>query len=60
MPARLLDSPFEALEPLGPDEPGLTLDAAADTGSNLDLAQAALGRFDAERNRTEADSGDKR
>ena len=30
MPASLLDSQLETLEPLGPDEPGFTLDATAD------------------------------
>lgn len=29
MPASLVDSQFETLEPLGPDEPGTTLDVAA-------------------------------
>jgi gluconokinase len=47
MPARLLDSQYDTREPLQADEPGVTVDAAADVDANLDLAQAALARFEA-------------
>jgi gluconokinase len=46
MPARLLDSQYDTLEPLRADEPGLTVDAAASVETDVDLAQAALDRFD--------------
>ncbi|MEV4615888.1 gluconokinase [Kitasatospora sp. NPDC049258] len=46
MPAALLDSQFDVLEPLGPDEPGLTVDAAAGTTACLDRAEAALECFE--------------
>ncbi|MFJ7071363.1 gluconokinase [Streptomyces sp. NPDC098781] len=42
MPAALLDSQFEALEPLGDDEPGVTLDAA---GTPEETVEAALRAF---------------
>ncbi|MCX4578746.1 gluconokinase, GntK/IdnK-type [Streptomyces sp. NBC_01571] len=45
MPARLVDSQFESLEPLEPDEPGLTVDATAALPANLALVSAAVGRF---------------
>ncbi|MGW2414659.1 gluconokinase [Streptomyces tubercidicus] len=38
MPARLLDSQYAALEPLRPDEPGLTVDAAAAPETIVDEA----------------------
>ncbi|MGW2010248.1 gluconokinase [Streptomyces nigrescens] len=38
MPARLLDSQYADLEPLRPDEPGLTVDAAADPRTIVDEA----------------------
>ncbi|MEU3993189.1 gluconokinase [Streptomyces platensis] len=38
MPARLLDSQYAALEPLRPDEPGLTVDAAASPRAIVDEA----------------------
>ncbi|MER8187859.1 gluconokinase [Kitasatospora sp. NPDC094015] len=49
MPAALLDSQFAALDPLAPDEPGLTVDAAEGTPAALDRAEAALERFEAGR-----------
>jgi gluconokinase len=42
MPARLIDSQFETLEPLEPDEPGLTLDATAALPANLARVRAAV------------------
>ncbi|WP_145797755.1 gluconokinase [Kitasatospora atroaurantiaca] len=47
MPPGLLDSQYDALEPLRTDEPGLTVDATADTEGNLDLIQDAVARFEA-------------
>jgi len=47
MPPGLLDSQYDALEPLWADEPGLTVDAAADPEDNLGLIQAAIARFEA-------------
>lgn len=42
MPARLVDSQYAALEPLRPDEPGLTVDvAAADPRTIVDRAARA-------------------
>ncbi|MGY4953149.1 gluconokinase [Streptomyces nigrescens] len=38
MPARLLDSQYADLEPLRPDEPGLTVDATADPRTIVDEA----------------------
>ncbi|MFE2426766.1 gluconokinase [Streptomyces sp. NPDC059373] len=46
MPARLVDSQFGTLEPLEPDEPGVTIDATADLPAILTRARAAaLARF---------------
>ncbi|WSQ08824.1 gluconokinase [Streptomyces sp. NBC_01231] len=45
MPARLVDSQFETLEPLEPDEPGMTMDATADLPTQLTRVRAAVGRF---------------
>ncbi|MFD8418987.1 gluconokinase [Streptomyces sp. NPDC059466] len=45
MPARLVDSQFETLEPLERDEPGLTVDATAALPANLALVGAAVGHF---------------
>ncbi|WP_240439300.1 gluconokinase [Streptomyces europaeiscabiei] len=42
MPARLVDSQYAALEPLRPDEPGLTVDAAADPRTIVDQAVRAV------------------
>ena len=41
MPAGLVDSQFAALQPLEPDEPGVTLDAATDLPDLLAQAQEA-------------------
>jgi gluconokinase len=46
MPAGLVDSQFETLEPLQPDEPGMTLDATADLPALLSRVRAAVARFD--------------
>ncbi|MFJ9541310.1 gluconokinase [Streptomyces sp. NPDC101225] len=46
MPARLVDSQYAVLEPLRPDEPGLTVDAAADPRVIVDEAVRALGEID--------------
>ncbi|MER5937142.1 gluconokinase [Streptomyces sp. NPDC001928] len=42
MPARLVDSQYATLEPLRPDEPGLTVDATADPRAVVDEAAHAL------------------
>ncbi|MEF9902432.1 gluconokinase [Streptomyces sp. P9-A2] len=42
MPARLVDSQYAALEPLRPDEPGLTVDAATDPQAIVDEAANAV------------------
>lgn len=42
MPPVLLDSQYEALEPLAADEAGMTVDAAEDASAYLDGALAAL------------------
>ncbi|WP_328482034.1 gluconokinase [Streptomyces sp. NBC_00377] len=42
MPARLVDSQYAALEPLRPNEPGLTVDAAADPQTIADKAAHAV------------------
>jgi gluconokinase len=42
MPARLVDSQYTALEPLRSDEPGLTVDAAADPQTIADEAVRAV------------------
>ncbi|MET9613591.1 gluconokinase [Kitasatospora indigofera] len=47
MPATLLDSQFDTLEPLRPGEPGLTVDAAAGSEAVLEAAETALVRFEA-------------
>ncbi|MFK0020971.1 gluconokinase [Streptomyces sp. NPDC090798] len=44
MPAGLVDSQFETLEPLERDEPGLTLDATAALPANLARVRAAVER----------------
>lgn len=45
MPAGLVDSQFATLEPLEPDEPGMTLDATADLPARLTRVRAAVARF---------------
>lgn len=45
MPARLVDSQFETLEPLEPDEPGMTMDATAALPAILTRVRAAVTRF---------------
>ncbi|MEV5779405.1 MULTISPECIES: gluconokinase [Streptomyces] len=45
IPARLVDSQFETLEPLEADEPGLTVDATAALAANVALVSAAVGHF---------------
>jgi gluconokinase len=45
MPARLVDSQFETLEPLEPDEPGATLDATAGLVITVGRARDAVARF---------------
>jgi gluconokinase len=42
MPASLIDSQFAAFEPIGPDEPGLQLDASVACGSNCDTFMSWL------------------
>jgi gluconokinase len=42
MPVRLVDSQYAALEPLRPDEPGLTVDAVADPRTIVDQAVRAV------------------
>ncbi|MFC5802222.1 gluconokinase [Streptomyces formicae] len=42
MPAELVDSQYADLEPLRPDEPGLTVDAAADPQAIADAAARAV------------------
>ncbi|MFI6448560.1 gluconokinase [Kitasatospora sp. NPDC050543] len=44
MPARLLDSQYDTLEPLRAEEPGVTIDASAGPGRVLELARAAVAR----------------
>jgi gluconokinase len=46
MPASLVDSQFETLEPLEPDEPGVVLDLAAPVEESVETAVAALTRQD--------------
>ncbi|MFE2215711.1 gluconokinase [Streptomyces canus] len=46
MPAGLVESQFATLEPLQPDEPGMTLDATADLPALLSRARAAATRCD--------------
>ncbi|WP_406005588.1 gluconokinase [Streptomyces sp. NBC_00637] len=45
MPARLVDSQFATLEPLEPDEPGLTLDATAGPPAAVARVRTALDSF---------------
>lgn len=45
MPARLVDSQFETLEPLEPDEPGMTLDATAALPASLAGVWPAVERL---------------
>ncbi|MFI5875457.1 gluconokinase [Streptomyces sp. NPDC051445] len=45
MPARLVDSQFATLEPPGPDEPGMTLDATAVTAAGLARVAAAVASY---------------
>ncbi|WP_328952966.1 gluconokinase, GntK/IdnK-type [Kitasatospora purpeofusca] len=47
MPAALLDSQYETLEPLRAGEPGMTVDAADDPELILDRAQAGIADFEA-------------
>ncbi|MFI9103228.1 gluconokinase [Streptomyces fildesensis] len=47
MTAGLLDSQFDALEPLQADEPGLTVDATGGTDMIIGSVQAAVARFEA-------------
>ncbi|MCX4524130.1 MULTISPECIES: gluconokinase [unclassified Streptomyces] len=49
MPVRLLESQYDVLEPLGADEPGLTVDAGAGADSVLGRAGDALAEFEARR-----------
>lgn len=42
MPGGLVDSQYAALEPLRPEEPGLTVDAAADPRTIVDEAASAV------------------
>ncbi|WP_416371259.1 hypothetical protein [Streptomyces sp. MB09-01] len=42
MPAELVDSQYAALEPLRPDEPGRTVDAAADPQAIVDEAERTV------------------
>ncbi|WP_371501196.1 gluconokinase [Kitasatospora sp. NBC_00374] len=49
MPAQLIGSQYATLEPLAPDEPGLTVDARAEPRALLALAQAAIARSEAAR-----------
>lgn len=42
MPAGLVDSQYAALDPLRPEEPGLTVDAAADSRAIVDEAANAV------------------
>jgi gluconokinase len=45
MPARLVDSQFETLEPLEPDEPGATVDATDGLTAIVERARDAVARF---------------
>jgi gluconokinase len=45
MPAGLVDSQFDDLEPLAPDEPGATIDATGDNQATLTLARSAVAHF---------------
>jgi gluconokinase len=46
MPAALLDSQYADLEPLRPDEPGMTIDATSGTEAITEAAEAALTHFE--------------
>jgi gluconokinase len=46
MPASLLDSQLSELEPLGPDEPGVTVDASGDPDQITRTAVELLARLD--------------
>ncbi|MFE9254272.1 gluconokinase [Streptomyces sp. NPDC006879] len=52
MPAELLASQYDTLEPLQADEPGLTVRADRDEKSVVGQAEEALARFQADRART--------
>jgi gluconokinase len=43
MPVSLVDSQFEALEPLGPGEPGIVADAGLPPGEVAEIAIEGLG-----------------
>jgi gluconokinase len=45
MPAGLVDSQFDDLEPLEPDEQGAAIDATGDRRATLALARSAVARF---------------
>ncbi|MFF4350620.1 gluconokinase [Streptomyces sp. NPDC001530] len=45
MPAGLVDSQFDDLEPLEPDEPGATIDATGDREVTVSLARSAVADF---------------
>ena len=49
MPAGLLESQYDALEPLRADEPGLAVDADADTDTVLGQALTAVAHFETRR-----------
>jgi gluconokinase len=51
MPASLVGSQFEALEPLQPGEPGLEVDAAQPPARIVELAHAAVLRHEEGKNR---------
>ncbi|MFF3611726.1 gluconokinase [Streptomyces sp. NPDC002580] len=55
MPERLLESQYDALQPLLDDEPGLTVDATADADTILDRVETALARFESGRRGTTTD-----
>ncbi|MER7467780.1 gluconokinase [Streptomyces sp. NPDC097981] len=48
MPVRLVDSQFETLEPLEPDEPGTTVDATGDPGATVARARHAVAGLGSE------------
>jgi len=45
MPASLLDSQLQTLEPLAEDEPGATVDVSGDVAASVDEAMGALDRL---------------
>jgi carbohydrate kinase, thermoresistant glucokinase family len=55
MSEELLASQYATLQPLRDDEPGLTVEAANDTGVNLDRVQTALAAFESDRRGTNTD-----